>query len=107
MKIQELALLPLMQTEEILNAISNKATHDYMCECLRRFYSGDFGSIPEEYKRQNAINLERGEGGALGRYPAAENLREDIYINGAFNVNYPGDISYNFVLVLFCTEYKP
>lgn len=80
-------------------------TYSYIMECLGRFFSGDFGTVPAEDTAANLQELEAGEGRVLARYPARDNLAGDIYIQAYFSANDPGDIEQNNTLVMYCDEY--
>ena len=88
-----------------MEADGSGATRAYILECVRRFFRGDFGTIPPEDAAANLDELEAGEGHALAHYPARHALRSDIYINAYSSAEDPGDADRNNTLVMYCDEY--
>lgn len=101
----QLQKISVFQTATVAEAAKDPKTAGYIQECLTRFYGGDYGpEIGEEDAAYNNAELEAGEGHALGRYPAAGTLTEDIYIDFHFSESEPGT-DYNYGMILYRSEW--
>ena len=104
MTLEDLKRIPLMQTRSI--AASSKGspeTHAYIIDCVKRFYSGDYGEVGQEDTDANNSDLETGEGHILARYKGMYTLDSDIYIESHFSESVPG-IDANNTLIMYCNE---
>ena len=103
MLIRDLSELELYTSREITQVNEDKETHPYLVECLRRFYTGDFGALEEDDIRANLTELREGEGHVLARYEKKHNLRNDIYVEAIFSESRPGG-DFNKCLVMYVDE---
>lgn len=104
MTLAELRKLHLFQTRSIAAACNDSPkTYNYIIECLKRFYGGDYGEICQDDTDANNAELAAGEGHVLARYKAKYNLESDIYIESHFSKSIPG-IDANNTMVMYCNE---
>lgn len=105
MTLKELQSLPLYMSRGINAAIINADTFRYIQECLREYYSGNYGEVPPEDVELNNADLASGTGHVLARYPAKHSLKEDIYIESHFYDAQPlSDLNYNNTVVCYVSE---
>ena len=104
MKLEDLKNLNPLITSRLARDARNPEIHNYLVDCLLRFYNGDFGEIPAEDTAANMAELEAGFGHCLARYKARKGMEDDIYINGVFAVNRPG-LEDNHLMVMYCGDY--
>lgn len=76
----------------------------YIFQCLARFYRGDYGVIPPEDIAANNAELAAGEGRIIGKYQAAEGLKEDIFIIAYFSDQHV-ETDYNYTTILYTSDY--
>ena len=100
----QLQKIPMFQTRAIAEAAKDGATAQYILNCLLKCYAGNYGKIPEEDTEANNSELATGEGHILARYPAAENLDSDIYIDIHFSESEPGQ-NFNYGMIMYCSEH--
>ena len=64
MNLDDVKKLPVMQTRGIAEAENrdNGQTHNYIVNCVKRLYAGDYGEVPQEDTDANNAELEAGEG---------------------------------------------
>lgn len=103
MTLKDIEKIPLYQTRTIAQATEDKATALYIGDCLRRYYSGDYGEIPQEDTAANNAELAAGDGHILARYNAAHQLQHDIYIESHFSNTIDG-INDNNTLIMYVWE---
>ena len=104
MTLQDIEKNDLLQTRSIAEDTKNSIeTKQYIYNCIKRFFSGDYGEIPEEDIIYNNADLENGEGHILARYKARYNLKNDIYIESYFSNEMPG-IETNHTMIMYCEE---
>lgn len=104
MTLADLQKIPVYQTRTIAEACNHSPqTHNYIVDCLHRFFSGDYGEVPQEDTDANNADLLDGEGHVLARYKARHNLEGDIYIESHFSESVPG-IDTNNTMVMYCGE---
>jgi hypothetical protein len=105
MNLLDIQKLPLLQTRTIAEVCKRDAdTHNYIVDCIKRFYSGDYGTIPPEDTEANNWDLQNGCGHILARYPSKYNLQGDIYIEAHFDEDLQGNIDANNTLVMYRSE---
>ena len=104
MVLSDLKLLPCMQTRTIGAAAADPKTHNYIVDCLHRFYKGDYGEICADDTAANNADLAAGEGHILARYKQAEKLTGDIYIEAMIYEPEKGNIDYNYIMVMYPDE---
>lgn len=93
-------------TQGVAAAMKDESTAQYIHECLRRFYAGDFGEILEEDIAANLAELSEGVGRVLARYPQEYALMDDVYISATFDRDAPNaDKDRNATVVMLCCEY--
>lgn len=104
MTLTDLQKIPVYQTRTIAEACKDSpATHNYIVDCLHRFFTGDYGEVPQEDTDANNADLLDGEGHVLARYKARHKLEGDIYIEAHFSESMPG-IDANNTMVMYCGE---
>lgn len=105
MILADLKKMPVLQTRGINAAeAGDPQTHNYIIDCLFRFYSGDYGEICEDDIAANNADLEAGEGHILARYKGKYNLTRDFYIEAHFYEPKLNDIDYTNILIMFPEE---
>lgn len=105
MTFEDIKKIPLYQTSSIADASKrDPRTHNYIVECLNRFYSGDYGEVPEEDFEYNNQDLKEGEGHLLARYKAKFALDSDIYIETHFSESMPDNLDANNTMIMYCNE---
>lgn len=104
MTFKELRSIPCYQTATIAETMKeDEQTLFYILQCLERFYSGDYGTIPAEDTTANNEDLKSGYGHVLARYKASFNLKHDIYIESHFDKDTPG-LDYNNTMIMYVFE---
>ena len=104
MKLDDLRLLPLLQTRGIAATCSKSPeTFAYIIDCINRFYAGDYGEVGQEDTDANNADLRAGEGHVLARYKEMYTLDSDIYIESHFSESVPG-IDANNTMIMYCYE---
>lgn len=104
MTLQDIKKIGIYQTRTIAAVCERSPdTANYICRCLDRFFSGDYGEICAEDTQYNNADLEAGEGHILARYKADFNLDRDIYIETHFSESVPG-IDANNTMIMYCDE---
>ena len=104
MTLENVRQLPLYQTRGIADSCQDSPeTLQYILQCLKRFYSGDYGKICQQDTEANNADLRAGEGHILARYRAAHNLESDIYIEAHFSESVPG-LDANNTMIMYCGE---
>lgn len=81
------------------------AARDYILQCVRRFYSGDYGAIPPEDIAENNAELAAGEGRILARYEAGQGLKENIFVIAYFSERHPESDDYNYTSICYTSDY--
>jgi len=104
MKLEDLKLMPCLQTRSISFAGEDAETHNYIVDCLHRFYSGDYGEVCEEDTQANNADLQSGYGHILAKYKQAYKLTGDIYIEAHFDKDNLKDIDYTQIMVMYPDE---
>ena len=105
MTLKDLMKLPLLQTATIADICArDEKTTIYILECLKRFYSGDYGEICEEDTAANNSDLEAGFGHVLARYKKAEGLKGDIYIESHFDRDNLENVDYSQTVIMYPNE---
>lgn len=105
MTLDQLRKNVLVQSRSIAAAGQDPETLAYIINCVNRFYSGDFGTVPDGDTLANLEAIAAGEGRALARYPARGELTGDIYINAYFSEDNPENTDLNNTMILYCDEY--
>lgn len=104
MILDDLRKIELFQTKGIAaDSAEEPQTLVYLCECLKRFFKGDYGTICKEDTEANNKDLEAGEGHILARYRKAQKLRNDIYIEAHFDAQQPS-LDANYIMIMYCDE---
>lgn len=103
MTLEDIKKQDLLQTRSIAEACKDPKTHNYIVDCLGRFFRGDYGEICQEDTELNNEDLGGGEGHILARYKAAFSLESDIYIEAHFSQSMPG-IDANHTMIMYCME---
>ena len=104
MKLEDLKKLPLLQTRGVAADIKDAQTHAYILNCLKRFFSGDYGEICEEDTQANNSDLAAGDGHILARYKGQASLKGDIYIEAMFYYEKLDDINYSYIMIMYPEE---
>lgn len=103
----DLRAVRLFQTRGIADACSGEggdATFSYVMQCLGRFYGGDYGEVSENDTAANNSDLKNGHGHVLAIYKTAHNLTDDIFIEAHIDMDRPGNIECNHVMVMYPSE---
>lgn len=95
---------PVFQTARIAEDLKDRATLAYIIGCLKRFYAGDYGTVPAEDTEANNNELEYGSGRLLARYEARHALKDDVYIMAYFDDQQQG-IDFNNTMIMYCSDY--
>lgn len=103
MTLDDVKKITVLQTRTIAAACKDPDTHNYVVECLKRFYSGDYGEICSQDTAYNNQDLESGAGHILARYKPAHRLDGDIYIECHFDENESG-VDWNNTMIMYCSE---
>ena len=104
MTLNDLKKIPVLQTRSIAHAAEDPETHDYIVDCLQRFYKGDYGEICEDDTQANNEDLKSGYGHILAAYPAAFKLEGRIYIEAHFDKDNLTDIDYTNLVIMYPDE---
>ena len=104
MVLDDLKKIPCMQTRTIAAAAEDPQTHNYIVDCLQRFYSGDYGEVCADDTAANNADLAAGEGHILARYKQAHKLTGDFYIEAMIYEPMLNDINYNYIMVMYPDE---
>lgn len=100
MTLKSIRKLPVFMTKSISEAGAN----NYLTECLKRFYNGDYGKICEEDTAANNADLAAGCGHILARYEQEGALESDLYIEACFDINEPELIDANYIMIMYPSE---
>ena len=103
MTLKDLEALPILITRSIGEAAREPKTHNYIVDCVKRFFRGDYGEVGDEDTEANNNDLEYGEGHVLARYKPKYELTGDFYIEAYFSESYPGEES-NHTMIMYCEE---
>lgn len=104
MTLEDVRGLSLFQTRAVSEAVKDEQTGLYVVECLNRFFTGDYGEIPQEDTDANNADLKAGSGRIVAHYKKAQQLRDDLCIICEFNGD-PDDLQSNYTTVLYRSEY--
>lgn len=105
MTLAEIAKNPIVSTAALAETMQhNDKVFSYISDCLRKFYSGDYGVTPAEDIAANNAELAAGTGRAIGHYRALPKMEDDIFIIAVFDASTPGEDSNN-TCVMYCSEY--
>lgn len=104
MKLEDLKSLPPLITSRLAWDARKPEIHNYIVECLRKFFAGDFGEIDSEDTQYNLNELAAGFGHCLARYKGRQDMQDDIYINGVFAAERPG-LEDNHIMIMYCGDY--
>lgn len=86
-------------------AAADADTARYIYNCLKLFYSGNYGMIGAEDTAYNNADLQDGHGHILGRYERRGILEHDIYIESHVNADKPLEaIDYNNTMIMYVDE---
>ena len=107
MTLNEIRKLPLFMTRSVSAAAEskgNESTHNYIVDCLKRFYKGDYGNICEEDTAANNSALAAGHGHILARYGQAGALESDFYVEAHFDTDEPELLDANNIMIMYPFE---
>ena len=104
MTLEQISKNEIVATAGVAGAIRDARTLEYVNDCLKRLFSGDYGMIPAEDAEANAAEIRTGQGRIIGRYEQAHGLKDNILIIAYFSDTYKG-IDYNYTTVLYPSEY--
>ena len=103
MTLKDLEALPILASRSIGEATKEPKTHNYVVDCVKRFYRGDYGEVCQEDTESNNGDLFRGEGHVLARYLPKYELTGEFYIESHFSESCPG-IDSNHTMIMYCEE---
>ena len=105
MTLSDLKKMPVFQTRGINAAEQDSPeTHNYIIDCLMRFYRGDYGEICADDTAANNADLEAGEGHILAKYKAKEKLTRDFYIEAHFYEPMLDNPDYTQIMIMYPDE---
>lgn len=105
MTLEDLKRMPVFQTRGINAAEQDSPeTHNYIIDCLFRFYAGDYGEICADDTAANNADLAAGDGHILARYKQKHNLRGDFYIEAHFYAPRLSDPDYTQIMIMYPDE---
>lgn len=104
MTLQNLKEIPVLMTSSIGAVNGDPKTHNYIVDCLHRFYAGDYGEICEEDTAANNADLAAGCGHVLARYKQFGQLTGPIYIESHFDDEFLNDINYTNTIIMYPDE---
>ena len=95
---------PITATRSIAKAMKAQAAKDYINNCLKQFFAGNYGKMPAGDVDANREEMTHAEGRIVARYAAKNILREDIYIISYFSLLHDAP-DFNYTTVMYCSEY--
>ena len=108
MTLNDLQKMKILQTAGIMADIQadpTDATHLYVVEKLRRFYSGDYGNVGKRQTEANNKVLSAGHGRIVATYEKGAGLTDHIYIIAILEEDTGAeDIDNNHIVIMHCKE---
>lgn len=104
MILDDLRKMPVLQTRTISYAGEDPETHNYIMDCLQRFFKGDYGDICKDDTEANNADLKSGYGHILAAYPGDYKLQSRFYIEAHFDKDNLNDIDYTQIVIMYPDE---
>lgn len=104
MVLEDLKSMPLLQTRTIAAAAQDPQTHNYLVDCLQRFFKGDYGDICADDTAANNADLAEGYGHILAAYPSKYKLESRFYIEAHFDKDHLSNIDYTQIMIMYPDE---
>lgn len=102
--LEDLKKIPITYSEGITEACKDEQTKAYVEECIRKFFSGNYGDVPERTTEINNHYLELGDGYLKAAYSKAYKLEYHIEIEANFYYQNMENREQTYILVMYPTE---